>query len=340
MNSYSLIINSVAEKLKSGKKVEEIVSDIIENISKEFNEEIDCSFLYDAFSELNSLRLDTYNYASKNELEEAFQNTLKNHGLDNTSENILVNALRVLSESDKLIKIEDITYCVKINKLLYTLVEYENAILEYEKLSSLSILLGGIATYSNSDISECINPRISSLDEVLYLNNNSISTILAKNILTEFKFDSYEMDFAFYYLNVIGKENINLNFINEEKLDIIFHIRKFLNSSTPLKKEDFYKSAQILLLSLYKKYNFTDMAMGYKTKLSQSKIMDSINIIMEYCLDMPKSSVYNKCFTKPVQLKSYFFSTPIYEYRTNENVKLHPIFENEQELKTILRIIQ
>jgi hypothetical protein len=32
MNSYSLIINSVAEKLKSGKKVEEIVSDIIENI--------------------------------------------------------------------------------------------------------------------------------------------------------------------------------------------------------------------------------------------------------------------------------------------------------------------
>lgn len=339
MNSYSLIINSVAEKLKSGKKVEEIVNDVIENISKEFNEEIDCNFLYNTFNELNSIRLNTYNCSSKDGLEEAFQNTLKNHGLD-TSDNIFVNALRVLSKSDKLIKIDDISYCVKINILLYTLVEYKNAILEYEKLSSLSILLGGIATYSNSDISECINPRISSLDEVLYLNNNSISTVLVKNILTEFKFDSYNVDFAFYYLNVIGKENINLDSINEEKLDTILNIRKFLNSSTPLKKEDFYKSAQISLLSLYKKYNFTDMSMGYKTKLSQSKIMDSINIIMEYCLDMPKSSIYNKCFTKPVQLKSYFFSTPIYEYRTNENVKLHPVFENEQELKTILRTIQ
>lgn len=338
MDTYSLVMEKIAQKLKAGRKVEEIVKDVIENMNKELNYEIDVRFLHDTFDELNNLRLNAYSYSNKEELKEAFYNTLDEYKID-TSNFILVDALKVLSMSDKLIKIDNKTYCVKIGFILDTLSEYRNAISKYKKISSLSVLLGGIATYRNSDIADCINPRISSLDDAIYLNNNSVSTILAKKLLTDFKYESYNMDFVFYSLEFIGKENINLDLINEEKLDTIFSIRKFLNASIPLKIEDFYKSAQISLMSFYKKYNSLDMIMGYKPKLSKLSVMCSIDIIMECYLDMPKSSMYNKCFTKPIQIKTHFFDTPIYEYRTAENIKLHPIFENEQELKIISRII-
>lgn len=338
MNTYDSIIEKIAQKLKAGSKVEEIVKDVIENIHKELNYEINVGFLHDTFDELNTLRLNVYSYSNKEELQEAFQNTLDEYKID-TSNFIFVDALEVLSMSDKLIKIDNKSYCVKIGFILDILLEYKNAISKYKEISSLSVLLGGIATYRNSDIADCINPRISSLDDAIYLNNNSVSTILAKKLLTDFKFESYDMDFAFCSLEFIGKENINLDLINEEKLDTILNIRKFLNASTPLKIEDFYKSAQISLMSLFKKYNWIDMLMNYKPKISKSTVMCSIDIIMECYLDMPKSSMYNKCFIKPIQIKTHFFDIPIYEYRTTENVKLHPIFENEQELKIISRII-
>ena len=217
--------------------------------------------------------------------------------------------------------------------------EYKNDILEFNRLKSLSKLLGGIATHKNSDISEYINPQINILSTAIILNNYDISSVLAKEILTEYKYEAYELNFAFYSLGAIPKEYINFKLLNERKYDVISNIRQYLNASSPLKIENFFTSAQIYLLSLYKKNNFTDTLMQNKTKLSQAKVIKSINTIMEHYLDMPSSNVYNKCFTKIAQVKTYFFDTPIYEYRTKDNVKLHPVFENEQEFKTISRII-
>jgi len=324
------------EKLQFGKSVKKIVEDFISSMNSEFENQVDFSFIMDEFNEINKLRLDTYNYSSTEELEGAFINTLNTYDVD-MSNDTLVDALRKLSTSDKLIKIDDIVICVKLNILFYFVDEYKTAIKKYKKICVLSVLQGGIAIHTNNDISQCINPRINAINEAIYLNSN-ISNEVSKNILTEFKFDAYEMDISLFSLQLIGKENINYNLFDNEKVNAVFNVRKFLNASTPLKVEDFLKSAQISLLSLYKKYNLTDMIMNYKTKLSQAKVIESLNVVMEHLLDMQNSNIYNACFNKPVQLKSYFFNTAIYEYRTKENIKLHPVFENEQELKKLSRV--
>jgi len=339
MSGINLLLKCVSDELKAGRTMKEIIKNFIKSINKELDYKVDFDFLYDEFDEINKLRIDTYSYSNVKELDNAFENTLKEYDID-ISNFILVDALKQLAKADKLILVDNLAYCVKIGLLLDRLNDSKNSLTEHKRLSSLSILLGGLATHKNSDISECINPRISSLDEALYLNNKDISTVLAREILTEYKFNSYDINLALYSLEHIGKKNINFSLIKESNIDTIFQLRKFLNSSTPLKEVDFFRSAQIFLLTLYKKNNFTDVLMNLKTHISQTKIVKSINIIMEHYLDMPKSSVYNGCFTKNVQLKTYFFDTPIYEYRTKENIKLHPVFENEQELKTISRLIQ
>ena len=79
--------------------------------------------------------------------------------------------------------------------------------------------------------------------------------------------------------------------------------------------------------------------MGLRAKLSQSKVLTALNIIMEHYMCMPKSSIDNTYFIKPVQLKSNFFTTALYEFRTESNIKLHPVFENKQEQEHILKLI-
>jgi len=338
MEGLDFILNDVVKKLQSTNSVKKVVDSYIKSTSDHFNNEIDCRFMKDTFEILNVLRLETYDYNSDEELEDAFQNTLIDSNI-NMSNTILINELKELSKSDKLIKFDGVPHCIKISIFIHTLQKYNDSIKHFNELNMLSTLCGGIATYSNSNISECINPRISSHNETIYLNSSNVSAILARDLLIEFKDNSYEYDLSLNSLQTIGKENINKKIFGEDKIDVLFDIRKFLNASTPLKKEDFYKSAQISLLSLYKKYNFIDTLIGYKNKLSQSKVMNSINIIMENYFDMKKSSVYNACFTKPIQIKSYFFDLPIYEYRTKQNTKLHPVFENPQELQSLYRTI-
>ena len=338
MTNFTLVLNGVLKKLKSGQTADEIIHNIIQSANKEFNNEVDFMFLYKTFTEFKKLSQDTYNYADTKELEDAFQNTLKYFNI-NTSESVLIDALRVLSGSDKLIKIDGTTNCVKISLLLSKVFTYKSAIEKHKVLNALSPLYGGIAVYSNSNLSDCIEPRIKALDEALYLTNDDVSVSTSKKLLKEFKSDAYSIDFFYATLGCMGKESINFNLLDEKKFDILIDNRKFLNASSPLKKEDFYKSAQIDFMALYKKNNFTDTLMGYQTKLSQEKIVNSINIIMEYCLGMPSSQLYTKCLSKVIQVKSYFFDMPIYEYRTKGNVKLHPLFENEQEFQAISSII-
>ena len=239
MNGYQLVINSAIEKLQSGQTVDEMVDNVIKSANEEFNNEVNFNFLYDTFNKFKMLSRDTYNHSDSDELEEAFLNTLKDFEID-ISNDVLIQELRQLSKSDKLIKVEGNAYCVKINLLLSKISEYKSAIEKHKMLNALSPLYGGIATYPNNDISECIQPRINALDEAIYLTNNSISVIVSKNILGEFKDDAYSMDFAYSALENIGKENINFNIINEEKFDILIDNRKFLNASSPLKREDFF----------------------------------------------------------------------------------------------------
>lgn len=338
MDTYNLLVEKITQKLKSGSTVENIINDMVVSINKEFNNEIDVSFIYDSLNAFNMYRFDTYNYSTQDELEEAFENTLDIANIDR-SNTILVDALKTLTKSDKLLKIDDMSICAKLNLLFNILDEHKCAMIEHKKLSLSSALIGGIATYPNSNIYELIIPRQKALDEALYLSNDDSGTLLTKKIISEFQDDSYSIDFSLSALQFIGKDSINYELVAKNKIDIIFNIRNFLNAAFPLKENDFFKSAQILSISLYKKYNFIDGLMGLRAKLSQSKVLTALNIIMEHYMCMPKSSIDNTYFIKPVQLKSNFFTTALYEFRTESNIKLHPVFENKQEQEHILKLI-
>lgn len=338
MDTYSLVMEKIAQKLQSGKTVKNIIDDVVESANKEFNYEVNISFIYDVLDEIDIYRFDTYDYSNQDELEEAFISTLDNKNIDK-SNTMLVDALRALAKSDKLLKVDNIIICAKMNLLIDVLDEHKYAMIKHKKLSLCSALIGGIATYPNSNIYELIIPRKKALDEVLYLNNADNATLLTKKIISEFQDNSYSIDFSLNALQFIGKESINYDIVSKDKIDIAFNIRNFLNASLPLKENDFFKSAQILSISLYKKYSFIDAIMNLKKKLSQAKILNAINIIMEHYIGMPKSNIDNTYFLKPIQLKSHFFDTAIYEFRTESNLKLHPVFENKQEQKNILKLI-
>ncbi|MCW8894248.1 MAG: hypothetical protein OQK48_03625 [Sulfurimonas sp.] len=338
MDTYSLVMENVTQKLQSGKKIDAIVDELVESIKIEFNNEIDVSFIYDTLAEINTYRFNTYDYLNQDELEDAFKNTLEISNIE-TSNTILVDALRTLAKYDKLVEVDDIPICAKLNLLINILDEYKYSIIKHKKLSLSSALVGGIATYPNSNIFELIIPRQKALDEALYLNNDDSATLLTKKIISEFQDDSYKIDFSLNALQFIGKDSINYELVAKYKIDIAFNIRYFLNASLPLKENDFFKSAQILSVSLYKKYTFIDGIMNLKKKLSQAKVLTALNIIMEHYIGIPKSSIDNTYFLKPVQLKSHFFNTAIYEFRTESNLKLHPVFENKQEQENILKLI-
>lgn len=338
MDTYSLVMEKIAQKLQSGKTVKNIIDDVVEFANKEFNNEVNISFIYDVLDEISIYRFDTYDYSNQDELEEAFISTLDNKNIDK-SNTMLVDALRTLAKSDKLLKVDNIIICAKMNLLIDVLDEHKYAMIKHKKLSLCSALIGGIATYPNSNIYELIIPRKKALDEVLYLNNADNATLLTKKIICEFQDNSYSIDFSLNALQFIGKESINYDIVSKDKIDIAFNIRNFLNASLPLKENDFFKSAQILSISLYKKYNFINGIMKLREKLSQAKVLTAINIIMEHYLSMPKSNIDNTYFLKPIQLKSHFFDTAIYEFRTESNLKLHPVFENKQEQKNILKLI-
>lgn len=338
MDTYTLVIEKITQKLKSGSTVENIIDDMVVSINKEFNNEIDVSFIYDSLNAFNMYRFDTYNYSTQDELEEAFENTLDIANIDR-SNTILVDALKTLTKSDKLLKVDDMSICAKLNLLFNILDEHKCAMIEHKRLSLCTALIGGIATYPNSNIIELIIPRKKALDEALYLNNNDNATLITKKIISEFQADSYGIDFSLNALQFIGKESINYELVAKYKIDIAFNIRNFLNASLPLKENDFFKSAQILSTSLYKKYSFIDAIMSLKKKLSQSKVLTALNIIMEHYMGIPKSSIDNTYFIRPIQLKSNFFDIAIYEFRTESNIKLHPVFENKQEQAYILKLI-
>lgn len=338
MDTYTLIMEEVIRKIELGKTVEEIFDEMVTSANKEFNCEVDFSFLFELLDEYNMYRLNTYDYLNAEKLEEAFINTLKTSNVD-LSNSILINAFRTLAKSDKLMKVNDIVVCAKLDLLISILNDYKNRIFEHKQLSLSSALTGGIATYPNNNITELITPRKRALDEALYLNSNDKATRSTKNILNEFQDDPYSIDFSLNALQFLGKDSVNYELVAKYKVELLFNIRNFLNASLPLKENDFFKSAQISLISLYRKNSLINKVIGLRSKLSNSKILHATNIIMEHYLSMPRSSADNTYFAKPVQLKSYFFSTPIYEFRTESNLKLHPVFEEPKEQANVLRLI-
>lgn len=325
------------KQIKSEVSFEEMFKMLTASLKEEIPE-VDFKNLKELFLCLHQLQNESRTYKDDKDFKTVFQNTLNLFDID-LSNSTLINALEYLGQADIIIIVDEVEVLARLYSLLLILDEHIEALSLYKKLSKLAPIEGGVALYSNSNIDDLIEPRLNALNEVLHLDkeNNGVKNII--KILNMFKEDKSAMDFSLYALQFIARENIDTVNLDEELLNLLFEIREFLNASSNLDKQSFYKSAQIYALNQYNKVNIFQELGAFEIELSQIKIIKALNVIMEHYIKMPSSKIYNACFHKKTQIKSSFFDLALLEYRTPKNIKPHPVLENEKELKDMVRTI-
>lgn len=331
------LANHFNQQIESDISFEKIFQNLTASIHKEIPE-VDFMNLKEYFLYLHKLKNESRKYRNDKDFKTVFKNTIKLFGID-LSNKTLLTELKYLGQADIIISIDETEVLARLYSVLLILNKHIESLNLYKKLSKLEPLEGGVALYSNSNIDDLIKPRLNALNEVLHLDKGNIGVKNMIKILNIFKEDKAAMDFSLNSLQLIERENIDTTNLDEELLNQLFEIRDFLNASRNIEKEDLYKSAQIHALGYYKKVNVFQELGSIEIELSQAKIIKALNVIMEHYVGMPNSKLYNACFHKATQMKSYFFDLALLEYRTPKNIRLHPILENEQELKNMARTI-
>jgi hypothetical protein len=302
---------------------------------KENNTKADFSLLIDNLS--NRKILD----------EKPILNEISNEVLTNTLNqfNYMLNPEYEIFFDDLLQFIENDNYFIydenKYSKTLYLILNtinyHNNLVSDFKSIqnnNNLKLKEKGTAFSSNRDATEVTIPIQNDINTVKKILENNIEVNGISKILEAFNNSPYETITILKTMNEDISKYLKDD-LDKQCLEIILKIKKVLNSSQGLKKEDFIHSMKFAILSFIpyskeKNYGFS----------SKDKLKDFINNLLELLVNINYIKIDSRDFNQIIQIKDYYKDNPIFEKITKTNYKKHPIFDNPKFIKEIKNLIQ
>lgn len=241
--------------------------------------------------------------------------------------------------------IENDTYFIfnekKYSKTLYLIFNsinyHNNLISDFKKIqnnNNLKLKEKGTAFSPNRNAKEVTIPIQNDINTVKKILEDNLEVNGIYKILEEFNKSPYETIFILKTMNERITEYLKDD-LDKQCLKIILKIKKILNSSQGLKKEDFIHSMKFGIVSFIpytkeKKYGFN----------SKDKLKDFINDLLELLLNIESIKLDSRDFNQKIQIKDYYKDNPIYEKITKTNEKKHPVLDNPKFIKEVNYLIQ
>lgn len=310
-------LQELVYQLKNGFKQTKNINHYIQNIFRddinELSQIIDLESILSNFLNENLITQSFHSLTNEIEIKNTLENTLSNFDYDFANEQKEI--FRDLAKYDQSYSNENQTIFYKLNTLLETIFAHLETLEKLDFLEDKEIHERGVAKTFHPTAKDAIAPRQNHIAESI-LYNPTQSNELQKKIYDEFEDNPFEIDMMYFVINQFGKDVFKN--ISKEKLDTLFNQSTYLNSSVKLEDVHIYTSCQICSFSIYK-----------HDKISKEKLANYIDeLLKSFFDDMFQKPLTRQHISKPIQIKSFFNGTIIYEYQNKKNYKVHPIFQN------------
>lgn len=249
----------------------------------------------------------------------------------------LLNDLLQFIENDTYFILDEKKYSKTLYLIFNTIDYHNNLILDFKKIQNninLKLKEKGTAFSPNRDATEVTIPIQNDINIVKNILENNIEVNGISKILEAFNNSPYET------ITILKTMNENIfkylkDDLDKQCLEIVLKIKKVLNSSQGLKKEDFIHSMKFTILSFIpysKERNY-----GFSSK---DKLKNYINDLLELLVNINYIKIDSRDLNQRIQIKDYYKDNPIYEKITKTNYKKHPILDNLEFIKEIKYLIQ
>lgn len=315
------LINYILELYDSGYTDKELLP-LIKKYSIEFTQEdVDENFMggmFTPFIEMQTLEKPS----SQEQTDEALENTLNLYfPQDYENYMIIKNHLLKLCIHDKLVIRDNKQYFFLIDILLTNYAQHLEALDGWNRLDRLNdTTLSGVALSRSTTKKSILSSHYNQVINLLKTMPNNDELTTRKKVYDEHLIDSYATNYMLHTIDLVG----SVKSMPQEKYNNIMGSKKVLNSESPLKRKDIYKSANISILNLFN---------PKKSKLSYAKLIEINEVLMQNIFGVG-NTINTKNISNVIQVKTNFLTdeinVPIYEFQTKKNKKIHPMYEDNE----------
>lgn len=301
-----LISNAFAEYTK-----EDIEESIIDNLLNPF---VEVSF--------------TRKLNKDDDRENILNNTIhKYFEKDTDNYTIVKNHLLELSLYDKVIERGDISYFFLIDLLLTNYVLHFSALEEFNNLKKQNdICVSGIALSSSTTANAIISKEHNAVKTVLNSMPNNEELKFRDKIYEEYLRNPHSASKILHTINLFG----SVKSLSDEENEYILNARKVINSAFPFEVKEIYKSANLLILIFFRSDSFWIKNIKPDKVISNNKLIEINEVLMENIFET-KNKLNKDNVSQPIQVRTDYDLTPLYEFRNNSNIKIHPAFEDTKD---------
>jgi len=318
------LLNYFTKLLKSGHTNEELLS-IINNTFLEYTKE-------DIENEnINAILKPLVEVYSTRELEDndnkenILNNTIRQY-FDKAEENytIVRNHLLELSLYDKIIERNNIEYFFLIDMLLANYSLHFNALEEYNNLKKQNdIGVSGVALSSSTTAEAIIAKEHNAVKTVLKSMPNNEELKTRDKVYNEYLRNPHSASKSLHIVNLLG----GIKSLSEKDNEYISNARKIINSAFPFKIKEIYKSANLSIVLFFRKDSMWIKELKPEHIISNNKLIEINEVLMENIFET-KNKLNKDNISQAIQVRTDYDLTPLYEFRNDSNIKIHPMLED------------
>lgn len=313
--------------IESGYTGEDLVLIIRTVISDYIEADIDKNFLsnllspwIEIYSTQEFQKTDSREFILKNTISQYFDDTIENYA-------IIKNHLLELSMYDKVIERESNKYFFLIDLLLQNYALHFKALKAFDEIKQQKdVDVSGVALSTSTTSKAIISKQYNSVKTLLKSMPDNKELMFRKKVYSEYLRNPLSANTMFHIVNLMG----NIKSLTEEENNYIRNSRKVINSAFPIEKKDIYKSANILITIFFNKNSFWIKTLNTKKIISANKLIDINEVLMQNLFEV-KNTLNKSNIKKAIQIKTNFDDTPLYEFQSGKNKKIHPSFEETEE---------
>lgn len=301
-----------------------LISDNFSEYSKEDLEEKTISSILNPLIEVYSTRkLDV-----DENRENILKSTLHKYFEPNTENYTIVkNNLLELSLYDKVIERDNIKYFFLIDMLLMNYILHFNALEEYDILKKQNdINLSGVALSSSTTVEAIISKQHNAVKTTLDSMPNNKELKLRDKVYKEYLRNPHSANKSLHIVNLLG----GLKSLSDEENEYISNARKVINSAFPFENKEIYKSANILILLFFRADSMWIKELKSEKVISNNKLIEINEVFMENIFET-KNKLTKDNVSQAIQVRTDYDLTPLYEFRNDSNIKIHPMFEDTKD---------
>jgi hypothetical protein len=319
--------NFFIELSKSGYTDEELlplINDAFSEYTKEDIKENVISNLLNPFVEVYLTR----EFKEDDNRESILENTIFQY-FEKDIENytIIKNHLLELSLYDKIIERDNINYFYLINMLLINYILHFNALIERRLVKEKSDTDTSSVSLSNSTtVKAIISKQYNAVKTTLVSMPNNEELKFRDNLYEEYLRNPHSASKIIHSINLLG----GVKSFTDEQNEYIFNSRKVIDSAFPFKIKDIYKSANLLILIFFRSDSFWIKGLKTEKIISNNKLIEINEVLMENIFET-RNKLNKDNVSQPIQVRTDYDLTPLYEFRNDSNIKIHPAFEDTKE---------